>query len=99
MPVATAGPLRYKVASGDTCAVIAYSFGISLESLIALNGLDPECTDLTDGQELLIPQPTASAALLTPAPTLAPLTYQIVEGDTLYEIAKRFGVQQRACLN
>ena len=91
-PVATAGPLRYKVASGDTCAVIAYSFGISLESLIALNGLDPECTDLTDRQELLIPQPTASAALFTPAPTQAPLTYQIVEGDTLYEIAKRFGV-------
>lgn len=92
VPVVPAAPLQYPVASGDTCASIAFSFSVSVASLIEMNHLDPACTDLAAGQELLIPQPTALASPVTPAATPIPLTYLVVEGDTLYSIAERFEV-------
>jgi LysM repeat protein len=50
-----AGSRTYTVASGDTCGAIAANQGVKVEDLIALNGLDSNCTSLQVGQVLRIP--------------------------------------------
>jgi LysM repeat protein/ribosomal protein L37E len=58
--------IRYKVQPGDNLTVIAQRFGVTVEAIVAANGLrDPE--RLQVGQELIIPPPGA-----TPAPTATP---------------------------
>ncbi len=54
---ATAKPSgkTYKVQSGDTCDEIAKAYGVDLNKLIALNGLDPSCRNLQPGQVVSIP--------------------------------------------
>ncbi len=54
-PTPRASSDTYVVESGDTCSDIAASFGVSVDDLIALNGLDEGCTDLQPGQVLQIP--------------------------------------------
>jgi LysM repeat protein len=44
----------YTVTSGDTCADIAASYGVSIADIIALNGLSPDCP-LQVGQTVKIP--------------------------------------------
>jgi len=39
----------YQISAGDSCLAIAYKFNVTLESLIALNGLDNECRILAGG--------------------------------------------------
>lgn len=50
-----AGSRSYTVRSGDTCADIAASFGVSAADIISLNNLDPGCQNLQIGQTLKIP--------------------------------------------
>lgn len=58
--------IRYKVQPGDNLTLIAQRFGVTVEAIVAANGLrDPE--RLQAGQELIIPPPGA-----TPAPTATP---------------------------
>ena len=94
-------PTEYTVLSGDTCLSIAARFGVSSASIIALNVLPQDCTTLSEGQKLLIPQ-------ATPTPTLAPTgtlsssqatelacqfyPYTVVSGDTLSSIAANYNV-------
>lgn len=47
---------EYQIVSGDTCLGIATKFNVTLDSLIALNGLDAECRILT-GATLKLPRP------------------------------------------
>src|SRR5512140_2444877 len=49
-------PKEYTVKQGDTCQPIAYTFGVSIPTIIQFNNLDANCT-LSVGQKLLIPQP------------------------------------------
>ncbi|MCK5315192.1 MAG: LysM peptidoglycan-binding domain-containing protein, partial [Anaerolineales bacterium] len=64
-PVPTPTPIAYRVASGDTCSSIAFSFGVSIQSIVLQNNLPAACDTLFVGQELLIPHPT-------PTPTALP---------------------------
>ncbi|HIQ01236.1 MAG TPA: LysM domain-containing protein, partial [Anaerolineales bacterium] len=58
MPSPTPGPLLYTVREGDTLAGIAAAHGVSLEELIAANGLgDPNL--IHAGQVLVIPEGAA----------------------------------------
>ena len=52
----------YVVVAGDTCRSIAYAFNVDVESLIAVNGLAPDCSNLTLDQVIIIP-------FTTPMPT------------------------------
>ncbi len=45
---------EYTVKSGDTCGVIAASYGVTVANIIATNGLDQNCT-LKVGQVVRIP--------------------------------------------
>jgi LysM repeat protein len=46
---------EHKVVSGETCDEIARSFNVDAKQLIALNGLNADCTDLQAGQTIRIP--------------------------------------------
>ena len=94
-------PFKYTVEQNDTCIKIAYTFKVSIESIIQLNKLEPTCDNIYTGQTLLIPYPT---------PTITPFGYVFIEltsppiidcattflvlkkGDTLEDISKYYNV-------
>ncbi len=98
-------PFEYTVASGDTCGGIAVTFGVSVQSLIILNNLPASCNNLTVGQKLKVPYPTATPA---PLPTDTPqavdqtqqacdkVNYTVQNNDTLSSIAANYAVPQDA---
>jgi LysM repeat protein len=93
-------PLEYTVRSLDTCAGIAASFGVSVQSIILENNLSANC-DLVLDQKLLIPQPTPTAS---PQPTATlsdmektdiaceTISYDVQANDTLSSIADTYNV-------
>jgi len=102
IPTATLQPpFDYTVAAGDnSCSQIAYTFGISVQSIIITNNLPSSCP-ISVGQKLKIPYPTPTippAATNTPEPVDAtkqacetvPITVQ--DGDTLSTIAANYAV-------
>jgi LysM repeat protein len=97
---------RYIVQSGDTLSLIAGRFGVTVDSIREANGLPDDMIQV--GQELLIPveteEPAASAvADETPVAeaTMQPAnrTYVVQPGDSLSEIAARFGLSQQALMD
>lgn len=89
-PVCPNGQL-YTVKSGDTMFMIAKHFGITLQSLINAN---PQISDpnlIFPGQIICIP---VSGPAFCPQGKI----YRVVKGDTMYEIAKRFGVTLEALI-
>lgn len=102
IPTATQQPpFDYTVAAGDnSCSQIAYTFGISVQSIIITNNLPSSCP-ISVGQKLKIPYPTPTippAATNTSLPVDAtkqacetvPITVQ--DGDTLSTIAANYAV-------
>ncbi len=98
-------PFEYTVAAGDTCGGIAVTFGISVQSLIILNNLPASCNNLSVGQKLKVPYPTATPAPLpTDTPQAADATraacdkvvVTVQENDTLSSIAANYAVPQQA---
>ncbi|NLC53348.1 MAG: LysM peptidoglycan-binding domain-containing protein [Firmicutes bacterium] len=82
----------YTVVAGDTLFFIAQRFGVSLSALIAAN---PQITDpdlIFPGQVICVPLVT------TPVPHCPGATYTVMQGDTLFQIAQRFGVTLEALL-
>ena len=100
-PQPTPTPMTYLVQTGDTCAGIAFSFGVSIQSIVLLNNLPADCNTLVVGQSLLIPQPTPTVTPL-PTATLSAAeateqacdkdTYVVQENDTLSSIANAYNV-------
>jgi len=98
-------PFDYTVASGDNCGSIAFTFGVSVQSIIILNNLPASCNNLVIGQVLKVPHPTATAA---PLPTGTPLPatqtalacehvrVTVQENDTLSSIALNYAVPMSA---
>jgi murein DD-endopeptidase MepM/ murein hydrolase activator NlpD len=79
------GPI-YVVEAGDTLSGIARTFGVSVESLAAANGISDPST-IFPGQELVIPGfPGVSGVLVT---------QQVAYGDTLRSAGLRQGVSQQ----
>lgn len=106
VPTATLEPpTKYTVAAGDTCGGIAILFGVNVQSIIVLNNLSAQCTNLVVGQQLLIPHPTPTA-LPVATDTLQPadatkaacdkVNVTVQANDTLSSIAANYAVPQQA---
>lgn len=70
----------YTIQAGDTLYKIANRYNTTIEELVALNGLTRP-NDLVIGQNIFIPLESQN-----------PTTYTVARGDTLYLIARRFGI-------
>jgi LysM repeat protein len=77
------------VQAGDSLAVIASNFDVTVQNVMLANGIsNPDHIEV--GQVLTIPR--GDVAVTAPTPTPAPqTTYTVQHGDTLYSIAKRYG--------
>ncbi|MBT3323480.1 MAG: LysM peptidoglycan-binding domain-containing protein [Anaerolineae bacterium] len=98
-------PYDYEVKAGDSCNALGFTFDVSPRSIILLNNLSAQCTDLTVGQVLKIPHPTP-----LPPPTITPtleagaateqacekVLITVQENDTLSSIAANYAVPQDA---
>ena len=85
---------NYTVQKGDTYYSISKKYNISLQELYSTNGID-ENDVLKVGQVLKIPgKSTAentSEKSTTTVSTAKTSNYEVVAGDTLYSISKKFG--------
>ena len=89
-PTPTPLPQTYTVQSGDTLALIAERFNVTIEDLAAKNGIsDPN--NIFAGQKLELPQPDERVTPSTPAGPEDDV-YVVKAGDTLFAIAQELGV-------
>lgn len=84
---AGAGDASVTVRPGDTLSTIAAANGISLTRLMQANGISNPSLVIV-GQRLVIPGAAPTAAASRPLPTAR---YTVKSGETLSEIADRFG--------
>jgi len=89
----------HTVKKGETLIAIAKLYGTTAAAIRTANGLKTT-SPIHEGDKLTIPLLVADTP--TPSPTLAPTatpqTYTVSEGDTLSEIAQRFGTTVEAIL-
>ncbi len=97
--------MAYKTKAGDRLDALATRFGISVDSLRAVNGIRAAPPSLPSGYNLLVPSNGPSEEALgslqnavftklpdyVPAPAL-PTIHRTGKGDTLASVAKRYGV-------
>ncbi|RQD64556.1 MAG: LysM peptidoglycan-binding domain-containing protein [Desulfonatronovibrio sp. MSAO_Bac4] len=77
----------YTVQRGDTLSQIANAYNVNLNTLMASNGISNP-RSLKAGQRLYIPGRTQASESQG-----RQVNYQVRRGDTLWSIARRFGVQ------
>lgn len=91
--LAGAQELFHTVQRGETLFSIARRYGTTVETLMRINGLSRP--NLEVGQVLRLPTPAPSnPPAAQPQPTAT--TYSVQPGDTLFSIARRFGVTVEA---
>ncbi|TCL57871.1 LysM repeat protein [Hydrogenispora ethanolica] len=83
----------YTIQAGDTFIGIARRFGYPLDALLAINpGLDPD--RLQVGQTVCLPPAPGGG----PFPCYGGTIYRVRPGDTLYAIARRYGLTPQQLL-
>jgi membrane-bound lytic murein transglycosylase D len=92
--VGKSGFKRHKVKRGETAASIAHRYGISVNALLAFNGLSAK-KGVRVGQGLKIPFRGVRYAADTSGPTsereaAQGIRYKVKNGDTLSSVAQRF---------
>jgi membrane-bound lytic murein transglycosylase D len=88
---APSAPLTHIVRRGETVSGIAQRYGVTQVSIVSNNNLQ-SAASISTGQKLAI---SAGA----PARTASQGSYEVRKGDTVSEIADRFGVRQRALID
>ena len=85
----------YTVKVGDTLYRIAYNHGISLTTLLSINGLS-ETSTIRPGQQLVVSGSAKATTSTTKATTVSystgASTHTVQAGDTLFRIAKNNGL-------
>ena len=85
---------RYRIRPGDTLSEIAQRYGLSVKALMAANGLRSH--RIRAGKVLMIPLSGRSTGLAEATPVArSGFRYKVRKGDSLYVIARRFGVKIR----
>ncbi len=84
---------RYRIRPGDNLGRIARKYGINVKALMQANHL--KSTRIRAGSHLLIPLSTgATLTALNASPNAKrKLRYRVRKGDSLYAIARQFGVK------
>lgn len=85
-------PVYYTVKPGDTLWTIAQQYGVSMEGIVAVNYLTNKDI-LSVGQKLEIP------AMGGDNVRTKTVEYTVVKGDTLWNIAQKFGVRMHEIIN
>ena len=90
---------EYEVQQGDTCLDIAHRLGVSIVSIVEMNNLKPDCSDIYPGLELRIafPSPTPFGTFETLFVTIdcERVIYIIREGDSISKIADDYSIPKR----
>jgi membrane-bound lytic murein transglycosylase D len=89
----------YRMKAGETLPQVAVKYGMSVETLRAVNGLGPR-SRIHEGHALLVPaqRPTLESvqslqlAVFTAVPSGRTFYYTAAKGDTLQRVAVRYGV-------
>jgi LysM repeat protein len=94
-------PIEYQVRDGDSCGLIAVIYEVSINSIVDINNLPPNCGVLTVGQTILVPQPSPTPSPM-PTSTLSvgeatdsaceKIEYRVGENDTLSGIATNYSI-------
>lgn len=84
----TSPPQTYTIRLGDTLSTIAIQYQVTVDGLVAANGLTAP-DSIYAGQTLNIPSSGASAR---PAPAQTATVHTVSRGETLSQIALRYGV-------
>ena len=94
-------PIEYQVRDGDSCGLIAVIYEVSINSIVEINNLPPNCGVLTVGQTILVPQPSPTPSPM-PTSTLSvgqatdsacqKIEYRVGENDTLSGIAANYSI-------
>jgi len=94
-PVGPPGSLIYTVQPGDTLYTISLLFGVSVQSILALNNI-PNPSQIYPGLPIVLPQNAVN-----PFQPIVPgiIRYTVLPGDTIYRIAIRFGTTAQFVLN
>lgn len=88
--IATTSYLRHKIKPGETLSQLAVQYGVSINTLISLNRLKKPTVWI--GQNLKIPNINSHAQ----AAKRQVISHQVVKGETLTQIASRYGVTVNA---
>ncbi|GAB6177038.1 LysM peptidoglycan-binding domain-containing protein [Desulfobaculum senezii] len=91
---------NYTVHRGDTLWDVAKRYNTTVATLARANGISSRST-LRPGQRLYIPDQSTVAAKRTKSEARKAkqlITYKVRRGDTLYDIARRFGVSTRSIM-
>jgi LysM repeat protein len=94
--MAGVGGATYMVNPGDTLFGISMAYGVSVQAIMAANGLASET--IYAGQQLTMPTDGGPNTYAPPdynnmpAPTGNGFTHTVVPGDTLFRIAMQYGV-------
>ncbi len=80
-PAETSGPRTHTVGRGDTLSEIARDYGVTVAEIQRANSLGGTVIRL--GQRLTVPASSSRAA--------APIEHVVVAGDTLWDLARRYG--------
>jgi LysM repeat protein len=89
---ASVSATKYTVQAGDTLYSIAQQYGLSVDELMALNGItDP--SSLTVGQVLIIAEGSPEEPTVAPTPggTGDGTVHVVQRGENLFRIALRYG--------
>lgn len=78
----------HTVSAGETLTRIAIQYGVTVDGIMAANGLN-DATSIYAGQVLNLPAPGQRAR---PSPAVSAVTHLVAAGQTLSQIAARYGV-------
>ena len=77
----------YQVVSGDTLDVVAEKANTNVDYLISINGFNPN-EPLIPGSYIIIPNNNSNFDV-----------YTVIQGDSIYDIARKFGVNYKDILS